>query len=638
MSISKISINTRALLLSLFVTCSFGIDLALYEPVKTGATYFFQNAFSMNPFDYLLVVLSIALYCLFSFLDKTVRFGKEPAAAVLSALLSLFLLVGYSYEKTGSMSLVYGFSNGQSLKALFYMSGRFLLMYYLLAYLFKRLDSIRALPNSESESRDHFLTNNTFWKVFLILSIAYLPYTIASYPAVFMYDECLQFPQLYPELGIMDINYFRGNLLDDSVLLTQHFPVAQTLLITGFLKLGVALFHSANVGLFLYCLLQMVFLFCGIAYLVTIIQREFRPSRYLLYCLIAYFVISPRIHNYMMVTTKDVLYAGSLLFFLTFLLQLMLGRGGKTVYFGLSAAMAGLYLNRNDARYLLILFMFVLIVLFGKKHLKFSVAGITAVIVVTVLLSSLVFPYFHITPASRSEMLSIPLQQTARYVNEYGDEVTKEEKTNISNVLDYDVISKEYDPGRSDYVKNTFKYDASKEEMRAYFSTWYQMLKKHPLVYVSATIHNYYQYVYPSSSVMRARTYEFSQFCFDYINDKLGVVGVHFDYPDGLDKYRSHYQTAVFTLEKLFPLSILTNAATFSWLLLILLTYAISRKNKKGIALLTYPFLVFLLLFVSPCNGFFCRYTYPLILTAPIMLFSFLDFNPDKKDKPHESI
>ena len=35
-------------------------------------------------------------------------------------------------------------------------------------------------------------------------------------------------------------------------------------------------------------------------------------------------------------------------------------------------------------------------------------------------------------------MLSIPFQQTARYVTKYSDEVTEEEKDAINNVLQYD--------------------------------------------------------------------------------------------------------------------------------------------------------------------------------------------------------
>ena len=39
-------------------------------------------------------------------------------------------------------------------------------------------------------------------------------------------------------------------------------------------------------------------------------------------------------------------------------------------------------------------------------------------------------------------MLSIPFQQTARYVKEHGKEVTKEEKMTINKVLNYDTIGK----------------------------------------------------------------------------------------------------------------------------------------------------------------------------------------------------
>ena len=53
---------------------------------------------------------------------------------------------------------------------------------------------------------------------------------------------------------------------------------------------------------------------------------------------------------------------------------------------------------------------------------------------------------------SRSQM-----QQTARYIRDYGNEVTDDERTAIEKVLDYDAIAQSYMPELSDGVKQYYK-------------------------------------------------------------------------------------------------------------------------------------------------------------------------------------
>ena len=59
------------------------------------------------------------------------------------------------------------------------------------------------------------------------------------------------------------------------------------------------------------------------------------------------------------------------------------------------------------------------------------------------------------------EIFSIPFQQTARYIQEYPDEVASEEKEGINNLLSYDAISEKYIPERSDPVKDTYKSEST---------------------------------------------------------------------------------------------------------------------------------------------------------------------------------
>lgn len=615
-------LRLKSLLLSIWVTVSCCINLQIVEAGSSQVGRFFQNALSMQPFQFLHLILFLALVALFQFLNIQHHNSNDKIISiVLAVLFSLFLLVGYSYETTHSMALIYGLANGQSLKALLYLSGHIILFYYLISYLYDRFDAVSNSTSLLTDTRTHFFSNNVFRKVVPLLFACYTPYIVASYPAIFMNDECFQILETY---GVVSLKYLEGHLLNDAVTLNQHFPIAHTLYMATFVRFGVWAFSSANIGIFLYCMIQMLFLFVGVAYFIKVLEKEFNLPQVVYWAILAYFVISPRVHNYMMVTAKDVLYSGFLLLFLSFLVQFLRESNTKVASIGLALSSLGLYLNRNDARYLLILFFLFVIIFYRKKYLKFALSGIAAVAIITVVLSSVVFPHFDITPGTKAEMFSIPFQQTARYVRDYGDEVTAEEKEAISGILDYDSLATVYNPSFADPVKLLYDLDSDSIAMKTYFRTWFSMFQKHPAVYLSATIDNYYEYLYPSKVSMEPRSYEYSQRCFDINNPTFEQFGVHFSYPLSLSGYRQFYQSACRNIERFFPLNVLTIAATFNWLLILLMGYHLSRRNKDAFTLLLYPSLVMLLVFVSPCNGYFCRYTYPLILVAPLLISSLL--------------
>ena len=103
-----------------------------------------------------------------------------------------------------------------------------------------------------------------------------------------------------------------------------------------------------------------------------------------------------------------------------------------------------------------------------------------------------ILPMAGVKPGGKQEMLSIPFQQTARYVKYYGNDVSTEEEKVIRKVLDYDTIGKNYDPDLSDPVKNTYKQ--KDEYLKDYFNIWFEMLKKHPTAYIQATLNGTYGY------------------------------------------------------------------------------------------------------------------------------------------------
>ena len=83
-------------------------------------------------------------------------------------------------------------------------------------------------------------------------------------------------------------------------------------------------------------------------------------------------------------------------------------------------------------------------------------------------------PQLGVEKGSVKEVLSIPFQQTARYIKEYPEEVTLKEKKAINDILSYDGIKENYNPEISDFVKNTFR-EGSEDKLDEYFKVWFEM-------------------------------------------------------------------------------------------------------------------------------------------------------------------
>ena len=79
---------------------------------------------------------------------------------------------------------------------------------------------------------------------------------------------------------------------------------------------------------------------------------------------------------------------------------------------------------------------------------------------------------FKITSGSIRETLSIPFQQTARYVKYHSDDLTQEDIIVIDKVLGYDDLAERYDPEISDPVKNKFNKYTSNGELMDYLKDW----------------------------------------------------------------------------------------------------------------------------------------------------------------------
>ena len=59
--------------------------------------------------------------------------------------------------------------------------------------------------------------------------------------------------------------------------------------------------------------------------------------------------------------------------------------------------------------------------------------------------------------SSMGEMLSVPLQQTARFVKYHEEDVSASDKEIIDSIVDYSILADNYDPRIADPIKGNYR-------------------------------------------------------------------------------------------------------------------------------------------------------------------------------------
>ena len=217
-----------------------------------------------------------------------------------------------------------------------------------------------------------------------------------------------------------------------------------------------------------------------------------------------------------------------------------------------------------------------------------------------------------IPKGSVGEALSIPFQQTARYVMQYNNEVTEEEKQTIDAVLSYDDLAEYYDPELSDGVKQFYK-NPGRRDLFCYFRTWLLMGLKHPLCYLQATHENTYGYYTICKS---APVNEYYMFIYGPSMEWQNLDIYYADQEGGL-RYIFIQWVALF--EKIPFAGLLTSIGFVFWFAAILGYFLIRHRAKNAYPLLAGLTLLWLTCIASPVNDCL-RYFLPVYACIPLVL------------------
>lgn len=613
----------RCLIVGIFAAAGMLVSLKISTKFLNPTSLEGSNSFiwfwtnmqrSMSANRFLQMALAIFLTVLFYGAHQIKSSKRERLCAICFAVLfSLMQMIGMSYVKTASWDMLFG-STIAFVRFLWKWSAYVITIYEILRVLFWYFhDKKIGIPQIEEGT----FSRKKILNVAVILFVCWLPYFFIFYPGTGNIDTDVQIMQFFQmPTYVQSMSPVQGA----DIFFTSHHPFILTLLFGGFVKLGLTLFQSAASGVAMYVICHMGFtsivFATGIQYLehVGVSQSRRVITRRILMFL-------PIFPLYAICMVKDTIFAAFCLLFMLMMFEVVRTKGEvfHSKKFNILMFLNGfmIMLTKNQGIYIIFLIGIIYLIFYRRYFKQILVIFFVSVLLFKVGYTDIFLTAMNVAPGGVQEALSVPFQQTARYVSEYPDEVTDEEKEAISAILPYEDLASKYDPELSDPVKRHFNQESTSEDLKAYFKVWFQMFFKHPGVYVQATLNNTYQYFYLSHT-SKMEYYEFDPYISEHDENQTHPE-LYITNLKCFDTAREFIKQVVLALGKLPIVNLIFTIGILPWMILFCFIMYIVRHRSQYLTALLIPILTICVCIVSPDNGNF-RYVMPLVYTIPFLL------------------
>lgn len=581
-----------------------GIDIVIYEYAYKILAQFGEWVKDQG---FLMTVLTAGLFLLYGAVRqserKTVRFGR-----IAAFILAVLYAGAKAFACADSLSAWYSplfnlFKTGILICGFYYFYDTFIHLMY------AALHSCGDIDLKRKSSRWRHIYRGHPWLVsWCAIFLMWLPHLVMRYPGAMSYDN-------YNELM-----YYWG-----CKTFTTAQPVFHTWLFGSFVRFGNWA-GSANVGLFLFVVFQSLIMAAVLAGSL-LLMKKWKSPVWLRLLAMGIYCIAPYYAGYAAFPIKDYLYTA---FFVLFVLELMelLSEEGMDIFKKRPgydilwvAAVSLMILFRKNGLYVYLPVMLCMMaysaVMFLRKKRRI-VWQMWIVLCLPVVLSSgvekAIIVRYQVEMDSPKEMFSLPFQQTARYVRDYGDEVTQEEREAIAAVLNYELLPEAYEELTADPVKSTYHAQGTKELLN-YFSVWFRQFLKHPVCYLEATWNqNYYLFAPDIDNIVYNR---------DCYSGEEIVPGTGFDekiqfyVPEQMHGLATIAVSWYTLLTRLPVVGMLNNVAFYVILMFCLLLFMVHDRMGKKIFVMLPLLMSFLFVILAPQIQNQPRYAFPIIYTIP---------------------
>lgn len=483
------------------------------------------------------------------------------------------------------------------------------------------LDLYKKCKKDRKKEHTYIIKKYNWIIYFFIIILGWIPALLAFFPVVPNYDG----------------GYQIRDCLTNAI--TTRHPIIHTLMISGFYKLGELCFESTTIGMFLYSVAQMTIMASIFAYAVKFIEEK-TNKRWLRNISLIFFAIFPVNQLFPIMTTKDVIFAGLTLLFIINLYEIYEGKNKLPNYIFVILIATLMVLFRNNAIYaILVLIPFIILVLRkDKKIMKIMIS----ILLLTILSYQLVYNFIiNITNAemdSNQEKMSIFSQSVAKVCNEKGQELSREEKAKISYFFtDYKKLGEVYQSNISDNTKNLIKTSNVDENKTEFYKLIISLVKKYPMTCIDSFLNTIRGYWYICDN-------SFNQIWHKEWPDTMGYFELPFNEEANPKEYKAKGYSIIPELKEFYRdmfcrnhyreipvLFIIFQPATYFYIIVAYLLYAIYKREKRNLILGTYLFLYFGTCFLGPVA--IVRYIYAVIVSTPILLTSIIKSKEEVKDE-----
>ena len=574
-------------LLAIITSVSF-----IFNPINT------DNIVKFNYESQVLSASIVAIIVYILYLKKYNDVPRRKSFKILSIIYTIILIFGYSIHYSSSFKLVFD-DIQYIILSLIKFVGYYNLFNLLLNMLYEYLRNLKVDDLKENKIIKKF-KKNPFKFSFITLTIVYGIYLIAYYPGVVGYDPSYQIKEV---MGIPNF-YTEGVHISGNTLITAFNPVLHTIMIGGFFKLGILL-NNVNLGIFLYTFFQVLFMIFTLSYTIKFLNEEKVPNK-ILFFILGLYVFIPIFPFYSLSAFKDTYFALFFVLYIIYLYKLIKYDYTKAdlIKLIIISSMLCLFRNNGIATFILSLPFFLIF----KKNEKYIL--MTILVVLFVFFSyNFILIFTKVSPTSKREVLSVPFQQISALVVNKEEIIDNKDKKIINRIIDYDSIKEKYNKELSDPIKNTYRIDATNEELGDFLKVWLKYFTKEPRIYFEATLNNIYGYYYPDE-----QNWYFYHMKYDVLNN------VGFDY---------HYNKLNFLRDTLYGygeafsyipiLNLFVNIGFITWIYLFLIGYLRSCGHKRFILLLLPAFTIILASTLGPVNTYY-RYVIPYSFSLPLLL------------------
>lgn len=537
---------------------------------------------AFSTYNFVDILSFAAVYALIRFVSKERKSLFDGYGTVLSAVLTFLYLWSFSYKSANDTSIL--FSNTFQVFLLIVMFiGWFLLFYFGFLFLCILLERSGKKEVPKQKAKTVFMLSAG------TIFIGWLPWLLMNYPGSIS-------PDTNGQLG----QYFGGSW-------NAHHPPLSTWLMGSAVELG-ELFIDRNFGMFLYLLIQAVFGSLVLAYGISKIYKMGVGKGFCIFTVL-FFAFTPIFGLYAQWMQKDMLYSIFALLYtilmIDFIQKKELSRKRAVLFFIVGMAVC---LLRKNGMYYVIPSCFALAVFFRETFRKRMLLITFATFAAYFLISGMLYPALSIDNGNIREALCVPMQQSARYVRDYGEELTEEEKEALEGFsVSYLEFPQVYSPTTADPIKDIVNTEI--ENMPRYFATWFKMGLKHPGVYFDAFMNMNYGYLAPNEQNVEPNLSDF----YDEQITNMGFSRRRGDIPIRIFYY-------LVRINVVFPiLRYLTMPGIYTWIVIVSTVLLIKYKCKTGLVLLVPEIMTVIVCLASPlCNGM--RYELPVVFAFPLLL------------------